>query len=117
MNKMGLKQYFRTKTSFVFISFLGFAYGHGTNRAPFCQDCFINVIFEVKLAVVVVFVNVIVAVVVVVVIVVVVLEVDLFTEVMGKLGFGLLLFLLPAVLTTEPCRDQDGERQLQSRSD
>ena len=66
--------------------------------------------FEVKLVFVVVFVDVIVAVVVVVVIVVVVLEVDLFTEVMGKLGFGLLLFLLPAVLAAEPCRDQDGER-------
>ena len=44
------------------------------------------------------------------VVLVVVFEVDLFTEVMGKLAFGLLLFLLPAVMTAEPCRDQDGER-------
>ena len=66
MNKKGAKQCFRTKTSPVFISFLGFAYSHGTYPAPCCQDCFINVFFEVKL----VFVEVIVAVVVVVVIVV-----------------------------------------------
>ena len=57
--------------------------------------------FEVKL----VFVDIILT-----VVLVVVFEVDLSTEVMGKLAFGLLLFLLPAVMTAEPCRDQDGER-------
>ena len=80
---------------------LGFAYSHGTNPAPCCHDCFINVFFEVMLVLVEIIFTVV---------LVVVFAVDLFTEVMGKLGFGLLLFLLPAVLTAEPCRDQDGER-------
>ena len=57
--------------------------------------------FEVKL----VFVDIILT-----VVLVIVFEVNLFTEVMGKLAFGLFLFLLPAVMTAEPCRDQDGER-------
>ena len=57
--------------------------------------------FEVKL----VFVDIILT-----VVLVIVFEVNLFTEVMGKLAFGFLLFLLPAVMTAEPCRDQDGER-------
>ena len=78
---------------------LGFAYSHGTNPAPCCHD--INVFFEVKL----VFVDIILT-----VVLVIVFEVNLFTEVMGKLAFGLFLFLLPAVMTAEPCRDQDGER-------